>query len=191
MHIRGNRMCLERHHQRGREWPWLRAQIPHLAQLNAGLFAGLTPARMLKVLPRFHESGRHRIQIRVFPRRIVLQQQTVLTVHNSGNHRRLDAWEQNTIAVRLVGATLRPSGERRQHGGTACGAEPLTAMPDAQGDRAGGLAGLPRVGVWCKSTQIHPIEPRYGLLQQCGLRRGVGCRGADRLVKCVIRTLPS
>ena len=124
-------MCLERHHQRSRERPRLRTQVPHLAELDAGLFHGLAAAGVFKVLPRLHKSGGHRIQPRILPCRVVLQQQTVVPVHDGGNDRRLHAWEQHTVAVRLVGASLRPSGERRPDRRATGGAEPLAAVPDA------------------------------------------------------------
>ena len=145
---------------------------------------------MFQVLTGFHESGRHRIQRGVVPCRIVLDQQAVGGIDHERDHRWFDAREQQSTAMLLVGAPLRPTTHGCHDGRPAGRAAPLSVMPHAQRHRTGGLTGLTGVGVWGETPQVHPVEPLFRLLQDisAGLPRHVVALFRDG--SAVARKLP-
>lgn len=119
-----------------------------------------------QVFSGFHEAGRYGVQSGVAPCAVVLQQQTVLMVHDRRDDGRFHSGEQQSLAVRFAGAALRPSSQRRFGRSAACGAMTLARMPYAQRDRRRGLACFARAGMRCESAQIDPVESFRSAFQQ-------------------------
>ena len=121
-HVGGVGHAFERHHERCGERPWLRSQVFEFADVYADFLFGFAPAGMLQVFSGFHEAGRYGVQSGVAPCAVVLQQQTVLMVHDRRDDGRFHSGEQQSLAVRFAGAALRPSSptpvrsERRMWG---------------------------------------------------------------------------
>ena len=161
-YVGGRSKPFERHHQRRRERPRLGAEVSQLPHFDADLLPGLATAGVLQILAGLHESRGNGIQPGIAPCAVVLQQQAVLMVDDRRDHSRFHTGEQQSPAIRFVGATLGPAAERRFGQRSTGRAVALTRMPHTQRDGGGRLTGLTGVGMRCEGTQIHPVEAFRG-----------------------------